>query len=724
MKNFFIITILFFLFVIPVKAFEFAKDSHNPLNISYINNYSKQLQAHIFKKDNLYQGVLTVRKDSEGYFSLVLIKSNDGFNWVMDKEILNLGVELSNARYSKTVDGKNKLFVTKQDSDTKYRLYSTECDDSFNCDHNLMPVLNIDQNDITEQNGMFAGFPYQQNSRTYLFYGAWGIDGFKIRLAYSDDWQNWIKCPNKNNLVFGGDGPFVYQIENNLYLFYHESDSTGLKLGKTSLPLTCDSQFEDQGYILTKTASYDNRHIIFPSLLEENYSLFLYYSGLGTDSIWRLNLAEAGLINPSPTIIPTPTLTPTLIPTLTLIPTPTVIQPKTPIIIIPGFMASWNRQAILFNQYVPQSEWNTPSFIKEYDGLIKSLKNIGYEINKDLFIFNYDWRKPVTDIADDLNNFLTNNPSTSLRTAQFSIVGHSLGGLVGRIYEQKYQNNNLSKLITVGSPHQGVTQTYKVVEAGEIDRSNSYFWMAVKTVLNLHRNKLETDREIINRLFPVLKDIFPVYNFLKKDGVEIDIASMNVRNELLSNETHESNLISIVGEKGPTLKGFNVEEPSLADRLLGNYPDGRPTSSFNDIGDYLVLSSSAALNTPSVLSLDHGEIIYRKEAIKKILELLNIDYSDSQIIEGKSTRFDRSLIIFIKSKGKMEMKFNNQKYDSKDGVIIISDAKRGDYELKVKGSKKEKDEIVIWKINENSDSWEELGRETSPGRINYYNIHY
>ncbi len=719
MKKLITCLLLFFIFAFPVRAFDFVKDSHNPLNISYINSYSKQLQAHIFKKDNLYQGVLTVRRDSENYFSLVLIKSSDGTNWTMEKEILNLGVELSNARYLRTTDGKNKLFVTKRDDDTKYRLYLTECDDSFNCNHNLILVLNIDPADISEQNGLFAGFPYQQDNQTYLFYGAWGIDGFKIRLAYSDDWVTWTKCPNKINLIFGGDGPFVYQKDNNLYLFYHQSDSTGLKLAKTSLPLTCDSQFEDQGYILTRTAIYDSKHMIFPSLIEESSSLFLYYSGLGTDSVWRLNLAKS--ISATPTQTPTPTLIPTAIPTLTDTPTPTVIPTKVPIVIIPGFMASWNKEAVLFNHSVAQPEWEMLSFVKEYDGLIESLKNLGYQINKDLFIFNYDWRKPILEISEDLNDFVT---SSKFPATNFQIVGHSLGGLVARIYQNKYQNINLNKLITVGSPHQGVSQTYKIVEAGEIDRSNSYFWLAIKLVLNLNRNKLESDKELINRLFPVLKDVFPIYNFLRKDGAEVDVTSMKVKNELLSNKTNEFNLTALVGEKGPTLKGYVVEEPSLADKLLGNYLDGRPISSFNDDGDYLVLSSSARLNSPVVLNLDHGEIIYKKEAIKQILELLNIPYSDSQIVEGKGTRLDQVLVFLIKSKGKMEVRLGKHKYADHNGIIIIENAQLGEYELKVKGKKEESDEIIVFQIGKDREVWEKIGRKNAPGQTNLYNIHY
>ena len=385
LKKLFLLLATFFLLVLPVRAFDFVKDSQNPLTINFINNYSKPLQAHIFKKDDRYYGILTARKDSESYFSLVLIKSTDGISWTMEKEILRTGSELSNARYLESSAG-NKLFLTKFDSDGKYRMYLSDCDSDFNCSSNFQPVLNIDPGNTTEQNGMFAAFPFLQNNRVFLFYGVWWIDGFKIRLAYSDDWQSWIKCPNQSNIVYGGDGPFVYENNNNLYLFYHRSDSSGIKMAKTSFPLSCDSQFEDQGYQLTKSQPYDYQHMFFPSIIDTGNNLIIYYTGRSQTGENRLSRAltpeptPTQTPTPTPTHTPTPTIIPTIIPTLTNTPTPTSAPSKVPIVIIPGFMASCNRDAILFNKSVTQSQWKMLSFVKEYDGIIKTLDN--FDIQK------------------------------------------------------------------------------------------------------------------------------------------------------------------------------------------------------------------------------------------------------------------------------------------------------------------------------------------------------
>ena len=707
--SFLLILILYFLLVINVKAFEFIKSPDNPLPVSYIDNYANQLQANIFKEGDIYKGIFAINRPPENYYSLGYFESTNGIDWTMKKEILNTSVDLSNPSVIKTQTG-YLLFITRYENNTIYKIYSSICDFDFNCSSSFSPVITPDINNGSEKKGVFASRPFVQDNRTYLFFGAWGDDGFKIKLAYSDDLIFWQRCPN--GFLYGSDGPFPYVESNNLYLFTHQSDSSGIKVVKTALPLTCDSIFEDQGYLLIRDQSYDQRHLIFPSILNDNGGLKLYYSGLGNDSRWRLNLACSGQA-----CLSTPTFTPT--PTL---------NPLTPIIIVPGFMASWNKDAILHNDDKSQSEWKLNPIVTEFDGIINTLKNLGYKENNNLFAFTYDWRKPILQIVDDLNIFITNYLSP---TTNFQIIGHSLGGLVGRIYSQKYNNANNDKLITVGSPHHGVTVAYKIVEAGEIERFNDYLWLATKMILILNKNNLETDKQTLNRLIPVMKDLFPVYNFLKKDGVEINVSDMKIKNELLTNETYESNktnLISLVGEKGNTLKGFNVENQTVIDKLLDKYPDGRPQSSFSEIGDYTVLSLSAAIGTPIILNLGHNELIYKKEGIKKILDLLSIKYEESQIVEGKGTTIDRSLIFLIRSPATMTVEFNNNTYTENEGLIFIPDAQSGNYNLKVQGTDQGKYEVIVGQISENNDIWESINGEITQlpasSQVDNYDIEY
>jgi len=660
----------------------------------------------------LYKGIFVIKKQSESFHSLGYFESTNGFDWVMRKEVLNIGSDLSNPRILKTQAG-YFLFVTRLESDRTYNIYLSNCDTNFNCSDDLLPVISADKNNKTEKYGVFACNPFQQGNRTYLFFSARGENGFKIKLAYSDNLITWQRCSNKKEFFYDGDGPFPYVDNNFLYLFFHRSDNSGIKIAKTSLPLTCDSVFEDEGYLLRRDKSYDLRHLIFSSVLREGEDLKIYYSGFGDDYQWHLNLA----CTKQACLFPTPS--------------PIIILEKTPIIILPGTFASWNRDAILHNQEVSYKDWKLQNFVKEYDGLINTLINLGYEINKDLFLFPFDWRQEVEKSADNLNGFLIEKIWTDNPDKKINIIGHSLGGLIGRIYAQK-NKYKINQIITVGTPHQGVVQVYKPLESGEIDRDNTFFWLAVKTVLILNKSTIESDRATLKKKFPVAKDLFPTFNFLKDaDGKEIDINYLSVKNSFLTQYNLSLSDIfpvftAIYGEGGKnTPAGFIVEPQNSIDILLGNYSDGKPKEAYFDQGDYTVLSKSAKQDTDAEkLNLDHGALIYKKNGIRKILDLLQIKYADSQIVEGKGTQINSSLIFFIKSPATISVEFNNQIYNEEDGIIFIPDAQSGNYNLKVQGTDKGKYEVIIGQISKNNELWDSINGETNVSQIDEYNIQY
>ena len=717
-KNIFKLVLILFTYLFLaqyISAFEFIKSTNNPLPVSYSNDYTSQLQANIFKEADTYKGIFTAKRN-DGVYSLAYFESVNGVDWQMKKEILHTGVELSNQRILKTQTG-YILFVTQFDNNNIYKIYSSICDFNFNCSLSLVPVITPDINNYSEKNGVFAVHPFKQGNRTYLFFGAWGNDGFKIKLAYSDDLVTWTRCPGDKAFLYGGDGPFAYSENNDLYLFTHHSDSSGVQIAKTILPLSCDSIFEDQGYLISPNQNYDQKHLIFPSIFSDNGGLKLYYSGLGSDSRWRLNLACTG----QACLLPTPS--------------PTPVPEKIPIIIIPGFMASWNRDAILHNKTVDYSVWKLQNFVKEYDGLIDTLKNIGYQQNANLFLFPYDWRQSIEKTTIDLNSYLQTKIWNNKPDQKVNLVGHSLGGLIARIFTQK-NSDKVDKIISVGSPHFGTVQFYKPLEAGEIDRDNTFLWLAEKTILVLNKSTIESDKVTITNKFPVAKDLFPTFNFLKDSlGNEIPISNLIVKNSFLNTYNQNfSNIFplftAIYGEKDKnTPAGYIVEPQNIVDKLLGNYPDGKPKESYFDFGDYTILSKSAAQDTDSEkLHFDHGEIISKKEAIKKILGLLSISFSEGQIIEGQLTKISSSLIFMIKSPATMKVEFENNTYIEDEGIIFIQNAQSGSYSLKVQGTDQGKYEIIIGQISENNDIWEkiygEITKSPPSSQIDNYNILY
>jgi len=309
---------------------------------------------------------------------------------------------------------------------------------------------------------------------------------------------------------------------------------------------------------------------------------------------------------------------------------------------------------------------------------------------------------------------------------QFSIIGHSLGGLIGRIWLQTHINTDTAKLVSIGTPHKGTAQVYKAVEAGEIDNANSTLWFSEKLLLILNKNGIESDKKTINAIFPVLKDLLPIYPYLSSHETIKPLNRMQIRNEVLpkyeiNNSDIYPRLLAISGNKGNTLFGYTVSARTKWDQLLDNYVDGRPMQELKAIGDYVItLQSSGIGNNVKTFQLDHSELIYKKGVIKEILDYLNVNYSDNQIVEGESTIIQPSLIFLLRSPAKMKVAYHNHIYEEWDGAIFIPNAVSGNYEIDIVGNEKGSYTLVSGLIGTKNDEWITTKNATEPNKLDTY----
>ena len=203
---------------------------------------------------------------------------------------------------------------------------------------------------------------------------------------------------------------------------------------------------------------------------------------------------------------------------------------------------------------------------------------------------------------------------------------------------------------------------------------------------------------------------------------------MQIKNNLLlsSNQTFPaifSQLQTIVGEKGKTTSGYQVRPRTTLDFLLDYYPDGRPTGTKNEIGDYTVIAKSAKADTDFIsLTLDHKELVYKTQGIKSLLDGLQISYQNNQITEGRGTKIFPSLLFLILSPATINIQFNNQTYPEQDGIVFIEDAKPGNYLLKVIGTGQGQYSIVIAQIGNENDVWSRIDGVISQSQIDNYTI--
>jgi hypothetical protein len=112
-----------------------------------------------------------------------------------------------------------------------------------------------------------------------------------------------------------------------------------------------------------------------------------------------------------------------------------------------------------------------------YGDIVDYLKRQGYVEGVDLWVFPYDWRQDIRVTLDRLDSRVTQalvganggrtDPSTwTIRRAD--LVGHSMGGLVGRAYvSDPAHASRIDQLITLGSPQLGAAKFLKTLMYGD-----------------------------------------------------------------------------------------------------------------------------------------------------------------------------------------------------------------------------------------------------------------
>ncbi len=387
---------------------------------------------------------------------------------------------------------------------------------------------------------------------------------------------------------------------------------------------------------------------------------------------------------------------------------------KTPIILLPGLGASWDFEAVLTGKI--GSNWIIPNFISTYQNFEDSLINTGYEKNIDFFIFTYDWRKNLNDLDDDLNSYIDNLISQEMIQAEEKInfVGHSMGGLVVRSYAQNIGQEKINKIITLGSPHKGTTDTYTIWEGATV--LNRPWWQKIAIELLVELNQLpgETQISTLRRLAPGIKDLLPTYEFLLLEEAFVPWSSMGQKNDYLNSSSDTSFIDTLTksfgGNSFDTKEGIKVVEGNWKDRLLEKWEDGKPISggSFTyTTGDGTVLLSSAkgSFTQTTSLSTDHQGLIDEEESLLQIFNELGLDQT-MVVTETIADRRQNVLAVVLKSPGEIEVCQNNicnhdlgiylpesklfflPGYDGEEVEIGVKEEGLGNYDLhigKIKG---------------------------------------
>lgn len=335
-------------------------------------------------------------------------------------------------------------------------------------------------------------------------------------------------------------------------------------------------------------------------------------------------------------------------------------------------------------------------FVKNYDGLIKTLENNGLQNGSDFYVWNYDWRKPMSTIVEKLNYFINANIKNDEKV---DLVGHSLGGVVARIWAKEHGNGKLGKVITLGSPEMGSLNAYKAWNGAELGKPSEVSTIALNVLLQLQRKNFQTTLETLRNYAPIIKDLLPTFKFTDKN--------IETKNNYLSTKNSGvnqifSSLYSTVGVGESTVEFFKLGERNILDNILGYWPDGKIKKEIWGNGDGTVLINSAKFDGQVFDNIrsNHGEIV--DKSLVAIIEKLGLD--KNKIVDEATENLSNKLLFFIGSPVNMTVKCGNNVFSPDDqGFLLIND-NLSVCQLVLVGKEKGMYHLVWGKIDENS-SW-------------------
>ena len=402
-----------------------------------------------------------------------------------------------------------------------------------------------------------------------------------------------------------------------------------------------------------------------------------------------------------------------------------------PVIILPGILGSTK---IL-------GEWRLDPILQNYKNLIESFKKNGFEKEKNLFEFPYEWRNSNAITAEELESKIETIKNDT-KISKVDLVGHSMGGLVAREYiENLDQKDDVDQLITLGTPQKGAPESYLKWEAGE--NQGNILDVIAKKIFQLeakHAGYSDLGEYIRAEVLSV-GELLPIYDYL------IDVSTGETRSypsnyprnnflEILNNESNLNNLnkVNFVNIFGDTDSNATIEKFRVADSSVsGSWEHGMPENFYDPStdqgieygqGDETVpLESAEGISADESIEIDSShsdlptkaqcyviksltgeddcEYVSTFDRIKSILTFGVFSPVDIQVISPSGKRIGKNF-----ETGETYNEIDGAYYtgyDTENEFLTIPNPENGEYKVITQGTGSGYYKIEIDKISENEN---------------------
>jgi len=350
------------------------------------------------------------------------------------------------------------------------------------------------------------------------------------------------------------------------------------------------------------------------------------------------------------------------------------------VIILPGLGASWNEKAMVFNQAVTQNEWKMTPFVHNYDSLIGALEENGLIKDTDFFVWNYDWRKPLSEIVTDFNTYVAGLGMSG--DDQVDLVGHSLGGLMARIWTQE-NPEKVGKILSLGSPQAGAVKAYEAWNGASVSDKFDTQSVALSVLLQLQKKNNQNLVETVRSYAKILKDLLPTFDYLKVNGkIKVPPPNLYLGNKNATVPTIFDKFLAIVGKGEQTKEWINLGERSIFDKILGLWEQGKPLSYQYGEGDGTVLKKSAKFegDVYTEINSDHGSIPDR--SVNLVLSELGLGVTITEM----ATNNDPMAIFYLGSPAEMTVNCGGVGVTDTDGWVTVANKNIADCGVNLLGT--------------------------------------